>query len=111
MAIVTRTTETRDAAINNSIMSLGGLIVSGSGVVNQYSVVQLDGATGKWEPYAVGTYVLGEKLGITREEVDATSADAGTSILLSGQIKRDSVDTEMTTALEAVLMQSQLYLV
>lgn len=111
MPIVQRSTSERDAAINNSIMSLGGLVVSGSGVVNQYSVVQLDGATGKYEPYSSGTYAAGQKLGITREEVDATSADAGVSILLSGQIRRGAVDTTMTTALEAALMQSQIYLV
>ena len=47
-----------------------------------------------------------------RERVLIVGAgDAGVSILLSGQIRRGSVDTTITTALEAALMQSQIYLV
>jgi len=111
---VVRTDFERDNAISVDNVSLGGIVGSGEAdVLAQYEVLMLDGATGKWESYVVGDYVAGEKLGIVKdaEGVDATGADAGVTLLLNGCIKRASVATTMTTALEATLMQSGLFLV
>ena len=110
---VTRESFERDNAITRDEMSLGGIIGTGEAdVLAIYEVLMLDGATGKWESYVVGDYVAGEKLAILKEDaIDATAADAGASLLLAGNIRRDSVATTMTTVLEAQLMASQIYLV
>ena len=112
MSIVQRTTETRDAVILRNQISLGGVIASGEGAIDQYKVVMYDATTGKWVVYASDTYVAGQKLAIVKTEgADATSADATVSLLLAGDLRREAVDAveTITDALYEQLMQSQIY--
>ena len=83
-----RETYNRDQAITKDIRSAGGVIASGEAdVLNQWEVLMLDGATGKWSSYNAGTYVAGKKLAILKEDaIDATAADAGAAFLLMGCI-------------------------
>lgn len=108
---VVRTSYVTDNAITQDFVSIGGVLTSGETSTAAYSVLMLDGATGKWLDYAVGTYAAGQKLGITKEDVDASVSDAGVSLLVMGCIRRGSVDTTITTALEAALMQSGIFLI
>ena len=110
---VVRTQYESDNAITRDEVSLGGVVASGEAdVLAIYEVLMLDGATGKWSSYNAGNYVAGEKLAVvTEDSIDATASDAGASLLLAGNIKRDSLGTTITSVLEAQLMQSQIYLV
>ena len=112
MAVVTREIETRDAVILRDEISLGGVVKSGEGAVDQYAVVMYEEATGKWLLYVSGSYAAGQKLAIVKTEgADATAADATVSLLLAGDLRREAVDAveTITDALYGQLMQSQIY--